>query len=123
MLIENGVPRDHIIHMAYDDIAYNEANPFPGQLFNRPSGHLEGVNVYDPDHIDYRGDMVIKKNFRAVLLGNDAAADGHPVLKSTEQSSVLLYVVGHGGAGFFPFPANDSSDDWMFADELDKILH
>ena len=46
IMLENGIPRDQIIHLAYDDIASHYFNPFPGQLFNRPS-FGPGRNVYD----------------------------------------------------------------------------
>ena len=34
IMLQNGIPRDQIIHLAYDDIADNIRNPFPGQIFN-----------------------------------------------------------------------------------------
>ena len=37
IMLENGIPRDQIIHMAYDDIANFLVNPFPGQIFNKPT--------------------------------------------------------------------------------------
>ena len=43
---------DKIIFFACDDIAYHEDNPFPGEIFNEPTGD----NVYDADTIDYSGD-------------------------------------------------------------------
>ena len=52
LLVEQGIPLDNIIFFACDDIAYHEENPFPGEIFNEPSGD----NVYDPDSIDYSGD-------------------------------------------------------------------
>ena len=36
IMLENGIPRDQIIHLAYNDIANNYRNPFKGQLFNKP---------------------------------------------------------------------------------------
>lgn len=34
---KNGIPEDQIIHLAYDDIANNSRNPFPGKMFNKPT--------------------------------------------------------------------------------------
>ena len=34
----HGVPEDNIIVMMYDDIAYNQRNPYQGKIFNRPNG-------------------------------------------------------------------------------------
>ena len=48
IMLENGIPRDQIIHLAYDDIASSYYNPYPGQLFNEPTeAGTPGVNVYD----------------------------------------------------------------------------
>ena len=48
IMLENGIPRENIIHLAYDDIAENYRNPFKGQLFNKPTATgTPGVNVYD----------------------------------------------------------------------------
>ena len=41
VLVNGKVAADHIILMAYDDIASSPENPYPGQLFNKPTA--EGV--------------------------------------------------------------------------------
>jgi legumain len=46
ILIGNGVPADNIIVMAYNDIAQNSRNPFPGAVYNKPTGTLAGSNVF-----------------------------------------------------------------------------
>ena len=119
IMLENGIPRDQIIHMAYDDVANNRSNPFPGQLFNKPTAAgTPGVNVYDQSEIDYSGKAVNKENFFNVLLGNDSGAG--PVLGSDENSKVFVYFVDHGGAGLICTP--QGSSDWIYADELDSTL-
>jgi legumain len=35
---KNGIPEDQIITLAYDDIANNRQNPFPGKVYNQPNG-------------------------------------------------------------------------------------
>merc|ERR1719486_522208 len=51
-----GIPESNIIVMAYDDIANNSQNPFPGTLFNRPTAEgTAGIDVYDGCNIDYKG--------------------------------------------------------------------
>ena len=124
IMLENGIPRDQIIHLAYNDIANNYRNPFKGQLFNKPiyadvsEAEVDAANVYDEDHIDYTGTAVNKSNFFKVLLGDDSAAG--PVLKSNSESRVFVYFVDHGGAGLICTP--NSSSDWIYADELDSTL-
>jgi legumain len=55
--------------MAYDDIANNPSNPFPGQLFNKPDPTGPGYDVYAGCNIDYKGADVTPANFQAVLTG------------------------------------------------------
>lgn len=118
IMMENGIPRDQIIHLAYDDVANNRSNPFPGQLFNKPTdAGTPGVNVYDQSEIDYTGSAVNKQNFFNVLLGDDSNG---PALKSDENSKVFVYFVDHGGAGLICTP--QGSQDWIYADELDSTL-
>jgi len=102
IMLQNGIPRNQIIHLAYDDIANNLRNPFKGQLFNQPDPTGAGVNVYDSTEIDYRGDQVTKENFFKVLLG-DKSAPG-PVLGSNSESKVFIFFVDHGGAGLICTP-------------------
>jgi len=99
--IKNGIPASNIIHLAYDDIANSNENPFKGKLFNKfTSG--EGVDVYEGCKIDYKGKDVNAANFLAVLQG-EANATG-PVLKSTAEDKVFIYFADHGGPGILGVP-------------------
>ena len=46
---QQGVPEDQIIVMAYNDVAWDSENPFPGTLYNKQAGQ----NYYKDCHIDY----------------------------------------------------------------------
>ena len=118
IMLENGIPRSNIIHLAYDDIANNRMNPFPGALYNKPATGA-GVNVYDQSEIDYSGRAVNKSNFLSVLTGDATKATG-PVLQSDHDSHVFVYFADHGGAGLICTP--NGSSDWIYADELDSAL-
>merc|ERR1711907_134120 len=59
---KNGIPESNIILLAYDDIANNNRNPFPGQIFNKP----DGPDVYAGCKISYKGRDVNKDNFLKV---------------------------------------------------------
>ena len=118
LLKKNGVPREQIIHLAYDDVANDPANPFPGQLFNKPTDKgTPGVNVYDASDIDYRGDDVSKTNFFNALLGND---ENGPALKSNENSNVFVYYCSYGGLGQVNTPGG--SLDTIYAEQLASTL-
>ena len=119
IMIENGIPRDQIIHLAYDDVANSTYNPLKGQLFNKPTpAGTPGVNVYDQSEIDYSGSECNSSNFLKVLVGDDTATG--PVLKSDSESHVFVYFVDHGGAGLICTP--QGSSDWIYADQLDSTL-
>ena len=58
MIKNKGFDEEKIIVFAYDDIASDPKNPFPGKIFNKPTYGEEGVDVYDGVKIDYsRGDV------------------------------------------------------------------
>ncbi|KDO29476.1 hypothetical protein SPRG_06015 [Saprolegnia parasitica CBS 223.65] len=116
----HGIPASNIVLMMYDDVANSSSNPFPGQLFNRPTlRHSDAVDVYKGCHVDYRGDDVTPKKFLQVLLG-DASAGGK-VLKSTANDRVFVNFVDHGAAGMVVFPnANLYAHDLV---ETLKTMH
>ena len=68
---KNGVPESNIILMMYDDIAGDATNPFPGQVFNKPTAAgVPGVDVYDGCVAEYTGKDVNRDVFLAVLTGD-----------------------------------------------------
>lgn len=116
ILANGGVPADHIILMAYDDIASNEENPYPGQIFNKPTPDgVPGYDVYAGCEISYSGDDVTAENFYAVLTGGDAPG---PVLQSTENDQVFVYYADHGAVGLVAMPTGDD----VYFDELNATL-
>lgn len=97
-----GIPEKNIIMMAYDDVANNKENPFPGQLFNKPSAAgTPGTDVYSGCKIDYKGKDVTPENFQAVL---DGTATGKK-LESTADDNVFVSFFDHGAPGLIAFPS------------------
>jgi legumain len=121
LMIKNGIPAENIIHMSYDDVANDPENPFPGQLFNKPTAKgTPGVDVYAGCNIDYKGNSVTPDNLIAVLTG-DTSING-PVLKSNENSKVFFYFADHGAPGLVAMPAGG----YLYADKLNdafKTMH
>lgn len=92
------MPPSNIILMMADDVANSGSNPFPGQLFNKPSS--QGVDVYAGCNIDYRGQDVTAQLFLDVLQGNKAAVAGKgngKVLESTKGDNVFVAFFGACG--------------------------
>ena len=119
ILVDRGMKPENIIVFAYDDIANNSRNPFPGQVFNKPNGS----DVYGGVVIDYYGRDVTPSNFLAAITGDadavkktDARTTGK-VLKSTENDNVFIYYTDHGSDNLIAFP-----DDYLYADELNSGL-
>jgi len=100
-----GIPDSNVIVMQYDDIAKDPENPFPGQVFNKPTpAGTPGVDVYAGCKNDYTGAAVTPDMFVAVLTGNAAKTGGRPVLKSGPSDRVFIFFTDHGGTGIIAFP-------------------
>jgi legumain len=121
-----GIPESNIITMAYDDIANNSQNPFPGQLFNKPTAAgTPGVDVYAGCNIDYKGADVTPENFMKVLTGTASGKS----LKSTADDNVFVFFSDHGAPGLIAFPTSElhkadlqSTFDTMHSNNMYKKL-
>ena len=115
ILTQNGMPKENIILMAYDDVANNSMNPFKGKVFNKPS-QGEGQDLYAGVEIDYKGSDVTPENFLAVLTGDAEKVKGKGtgrVLTSTSTDKVFINFADHGAAGLIAFPQS-----MLYADQL-----
>jgi len=108
IVLRNGVPKEQIVLMTYDDIAYNTANPYKGNIINS----LNGPNLYTNLTKDYIGEEVTPANFLNVLVGH--SPEGKKVLKSTEYDYVFIYYSDHGGPGVIGFP----NEEGVWSDDL-----
>jgi legumain len=114
---DNGIPEDQIIHLAYDDIANSRSNPYPGQIFNKPTAAgTPGVDVYAGCKIDYSGKNTTAANVLKVLTG-DKSASG-PVLGSDADSKVFFYFADHGAPGLVAMPTGG----YLYADKLNAAF-
>lgn len=110
----HGIQDEHIIVMQYDDLATNDQNPYPGQIFNQPStlGN-NGTNVYNKVPKDYTGENVTAATFFGVITGNKTLAGGK-VLDSTLEDTVFIYFSDHGSTELICFPTGP----YLYASEL-----
>uniref|UniRef100_A0A0N5ASI8 legumain n=1 Tax=Syphacia muris TaxID=451379 RepID=A0A0N5ASI8_9BILA len=111
----HGIPKEQIVTMLYDDIAYSKQNPYPGKIFNKPGGS----DVYKGVQIDYWGDAVTPENFMAILQGNKSAILGGNgrVLNSTKDDHIFVFFSDHGAVGLVSFP-----DEVLTVEDLSKTL-
>jgi legumain len=120
LLRKNGMPASRIIVLAYNDIANDSENPFPGKVFNKPDPKGKGQDVWKGCALDYQGEDVTPQVFLNVLTGNADANKGKGtgrVLQSTENDKVFIYFTDHGADGLIAFP-----DEYLYADDLLKAL-
>ena len=114
VLRSNGISADNIITLAFDDVANNEGNPFPGKLFNT----VDGDDVYHDCVLDYTGDLCSMNTFFRVLHGN-SSAQVPKVLTSNGDDNVFVVYTDHGAPGYVTFPAGTA----MYASDLNGALH
>jgi len=104
LLVQRGIPKNNIVTMMYDDIAYNRRNPFKGNVINVPNG----PNVYQGVWIDYKGNNVNKDTFLKVLQGDYHGVKGrgsNKVILSNSNDHVFVYYADHGNKGLIAFPS------------------
>ncbi|XP_060847426.1 legumain-like [Rhopalosiphum padi] len=112
----NGIPKENIITMMVDDIAYNRRNPTPGKIVNQPNG----TDVYDGVVIDYKGMDVNSTNFLKIITGDKKAMKSigtGKVIEGGPNDSVFINFVDHGTTGILGFP-----DDYLYADQLNEAF-
>ena len=103
-----------IITMMYNDIAYNEENPYPGEIYNSPYSS----NVYKNIKIDYQGNNVTAVNFLNVLKGNKTIPN-FKVLESNSEDNIFIYYSNHGATGLVGMPYGPP----LYADDLIDTLN
>lgn len=116
LLTKNHISANNIITLAYNDIANNPSNPFPGKVFNKPSYALPGKDVYAGVAIDYSGADVNPTTFLNVITGNAAALAGVGTgrsLQSNANDSVFIFFADHGATGLIAFPSS-----YLYANQL-----
>jgi len=114
---ENGIKEEQIIMIAYDDVANDRHNPFPGKLFNKPTAKgVKGKDVYEGCKIDYKGSKATKETLIGVLEGDSTVGD--KVLKSNAESKVFFYFADHGAPGLVAMPTGG----YLKANELHKSV-
>ena len=100
---KHGIPRQNVITMMYNDIAFNEENPKQGIIINA----LHGKDVYEGVMIDYMGKDVTPQNFLDILSGKSLSVGSGKTLKSGPKDTVFVNFVDHGGPGVLGFPTDE----------------
>ncbi|KAK6911183.1 Peptidase C13, legumain, partial [Dillenia turbinata] len=115
ILKKGGLKDENIIVFMYDDIAFNEFNPRPGVIINKP----HGPDVYDGVPKDYTGDAATVENLYAVISGNKTAVKGGSgkVVDSGPDDYIFIYYTDHGGPGVL-----ELIDEEIYAKDFVTVL-
>ena len=98
LLKRHGYDDDHIILILADNIAYDENNIYPGEVYVRPKGTEGAENVYRDVVVDYRLSDVAIGDLRKIILGE--RSEQYPiVMDCDEHSNIFMYWCGHGNRG------------------------
>jgi len=114
---KGGYPKENVIVMMYDDIAYDPSNPLQGNIINKPNG----TNVYLGVNKDYTGGNVTAENFLNVLNGSKDAMKGigsGRVVESGPDDDIFVYYSDHGATGLVGMPTGD----YLYANQLIDTL-
>ncbi|PON78575.1 Peptidase C13, legumain [Parasponia andersonii] len=116
ILKKAGLKDENIVVFMYDDIAFNENNPKPGVIINKPNGS----DVYEGVPKDYTGVNATADNLYAVILGNKTALTGGSgkVVNSGPEDYIFIYYTDHGGPGVVEM----ASGDPIYANDLVDVL-
>ena len=98
-----GVPDDHIIFMNALDISDDSRSSNPGYI-HFDAGHAEETWPTSEFDVDYTQEEVSGQSFLNILTGrSDPIFHSRDQLNTNANSSVLIYLAGHGGDEFFKF--------------------
>ena len=117
-IIAGGVPAARIISLQFGDVPFDPENPYPGKLFNRPSGPRAGRDVYHGFRPSFGNTSVTAARFLAALHCNSSDLC---LASASSNASLLIFWAGHGGDGLLFLPDMRASSA-LYADTLVDAL-
>ena len=97
LLKRHGYDDDHIVLVLADNIAYDENNIYPGEVYVKPKSE-GGENVYHDVKVDYRLNDIPLGSLRKIILG-ERSAEFPEVFDADEHSNIFMYWCGHANRG------------------------
>lgn len=115
-----GIPDRDIIMMSALDIGNDNRNPDSGTVHIADGGAADGT--WDNVEMDYRNEEASAMTFLDILRGRDAdTGSGKARLNSNANTSVLIYMAGHGGDEFFKFHDGEELSAHNFGHALTEM--
>jgi phosphatidylinositol glycan class K len=115
-----GIPDSRVVLMLADDHACDPRNVAHGRVYGDSHGRVE---LYGDDvEVDYRGTEVTPENFIRVLTNrHEPGTPRSKKLLPGPKSNVLVYITGHGGAGFIKFQDQVELRDGEISDAIAQM--
>ena len=115
-----GIPDSRVVLMLADDHACDPRNVAHGRVYGDAHGRVE---LYGDDvEVDYRGTEVTPENFIRVLTNrHEPGTPRSKKLLPGPKSNVLVYITGHGGAGFIKFQDQVELRDEEISDAIAQM--
>lgn len=110
----NGYTDDDIILVMEDDIAFNPANPSPGEIKITPAGE----NIYGDVKIDYKLSQLTSDDFAAIIQGHPSP-ELPEVMRCDDGDNIFIFWSGHGEPGAMVW---DEEKEGMTGDKLHEAL-
>lgn len=105
LLQQHGMDDEHILLFISDNFACDPRNPYPAAIYSTSPALGVPTNLYgNSAQVDYAGDDVDVRRFLQVLQGRyDRNTPPTRRLLSDENSTILIYIAGHGARANFKF--------------------
>lgn len=128
LLRHHGYDDDHIVLIVEDNLANDEQNPLPGEIYidrskePNPDDPQMNTDLRKNAKVDYHfSDLDGPDDLGDILLGR--ASDRLPhVIRATEADNVFLFWSGHGGDGEGPLWGNEDARQAFGAQRLHSIV-
>ena len=126
-LRQHGYEDDHIILIAQDNLANDQRNKFPGQIFVERSDDastsdmLVNFDVRQGAKVDYHFEDLTPDDVGDIMLGRQSDRLPH-VIHPTATSDVLFFWSGHGGSSEGPLWGNEDARSYFGAERIKDIV-
>ena len=125
-LRQHGYDDDHIVLIVEDNLAYDERNLFPGEIYvergDNPSGDiLVNDNVHAGAVVDYLFTDLERDDLVAIMTGKQSSRLPQ-VIHPTSTSDVFFFWSGHGGSREGPLWGDEDANLYFGTDRLRAMV-
>ena len=128
LLRQHGYDDDHIVLIVEDNLANDERNVFPGNIYVErskdpaaASDPLVNDNVRKDVKVDYHFNDLQAADLADIMMGRSSARLPE-VIHPTASSDVFFFWSGHGGSLEGPLWGNEDADEYFGKDRIRNIV-